>query len=65
MASYKIGQIVELVEKPGYLTGISRGHIYVVNRISRSREGYIYLTILGEDGHAHDLLSNMFRVKQS
>ena len=62
---HEIGQIVELVEKPGYLTGISRGHTYVVNRVSRSREGYIYLTILGEDDHAHDLLSTMFRVKRS
>jgi hypothetical protein len=56
----KIGQIVECVEKPGYLDGFSRGKNYVVNDVIQSH-GSTYIKILGDDDRAHTLLESMFR----
>jgi hypothetical protein len=61
MIPYARGQIVQLVEKPGYLQGVSRGNEYVITRVGKSH-GAIYLTVLGEDDHAHSLLATMFRL---
>lgn len=57
---FKPGDLVECVEKPGYLDGFSRGGRYIVCRTSVS-SGWNYITILGEDDRGHSLLEDMFR----
>jgi hypothetical protein len=58
---FERGQIVECIEKPGWLDGFSRGKTYVVNDVSHSY-GHEYIKILGDDDQAHSLAAKMFRV---
>lgn len=57
---FKQGQLVECVEKPGYLDGFSRGSRYIVCRTTQSA-GWNFITILGDDYRGHSLLETMFR----
>lgn len=61
---FERGQIVECIEKPGYLDGFKRGGEYVVNAVERHR-GWDYIQILGDDGRGRTLLASMFRPIQT
>lgn len=63
-AEFKRGQIVECVEKPGYLKGLSRGSEYVVSETVRNH-GHQYIKFLGDDDEAHTLLASLFRPARS
>ena len=60
----RAGQRILCVEKPGWLTGISRGKEYICLGTS-CHAGHRYLQILGDDNQGHILLASMFRIKKA
>lgn len=61
---HKAGDIVECVEKPGWLDFITRGKTYVVCDTMRTEAGWHYVKILGDDDRGYFLASDMFRAAQ-
>ena len=57
---FEQGDIVECVEKPGWLDYLSRGKQYVVCDTTRTQAGWRYIKILGDDNCGHYLAADMF-----